>query len=111
MHWRLRLWLLKNIFDHRCGQGLYRSLQKRSAFHRSPVRFAKKLEQVLKLVDATQEAGVDIANSTIVEIGTGWVPLLPYVMWLLGAEKVYAVDLNRHLLKSAAAPHSQLVAA
>jgi len=100
-NWRVRLWLLKNVFDRPCGRTVYRLLQSRSPFHTSPERFEKKRDQVLYLVDVAERAGTRIEGATIVEIGTGWVPLLPFVVWLLGAKKTYTIDLNRHLLRPA----------
>jgi len=96
------LWLLKNVFDCPGGRTVYRILQCRSPFHTSTARFQEKRDQILHVLDVAERAGVRIDGATIVEIGTGWVPLLPFIAWLLGAKKVYAVDLHRHLLKPAA---------
>lgn len=101
-YWHIRLWLLKNCSDLPGGHTLYRFLQTRSRFHTSTDRFEKKRDQALHIVDVAERSGVSMANATVVEIGTGWVPLLPAIAWLLGADRVYTVDLNRHLLHSAA---------
>lgn len=100
--WRQRTWLLKNVFDQPFGRPIYRGLQDYSAFHRSPIYFAKKRDQAIHLIDAARMQGSRIDGSRVIEIGTGWVPLMPYMLWLIGAKRIHCIDLNRHLLKRAA---------
>ncbi|WP_165440477.1 class I SAM-dependent methyltransferase [Rubripirellula amarantea] len=96
--WRQRLWLLRNLFDHPLGQVIYRRLQIYSSFHRSPVYFAKKRDQIIHLIDLAIDSGCSVSGSRVVEIGTGWVPLMPFILWLMGAREIHSVDLYRHLL-------------
>lgn len=100
--WRQRTWLLKNVFDKPFGRPIYRELQDYSTFHRSPIYFAKKRDQVIHLIDAAHMQGSEIDGSRVVEIGAGWVPLMPYMLWLIGGKRIRCIDLNRHLLKRAA---------
>lgn len=39
----------------------------------------------------------NVTDSTILEIGSGWYPTLPFCFVLAGARCVYTVDLNRHM--------------
>src|SRR5271168_2608095 len=39
----------------------------------------------------------DVEGRRILEIGTGWYPTLPMCLALAGAQRVYTVDLQRHL--------------
>src|SRR4029077_3572224 len=41
-----------------------------------------------------------LLNATVVEIGTGWVPVVPIALNLLGARLVHSFDLTRHLLEN-----------
>ncbi len=44
-----------------------------------------------------KELGVGLAGLSYMEIGTGWVPILPVCYALAGARSVATFDLNRHL--------------
>lgn len=94
--WRIRLWLLNRVFGSPIGSPLFGVLQRYSAFHRDPGKLRAKLDQVLRIVDLGLENGKTLQDASILEIGTGWVPLLPCVFWLLGAREVTSVDLHRY---------------
>lgn len=55
-----------------------------------------RVEYAAKLYSDTLEQ-IDINNATLVEIGTGWVPVVPLVLHLMGAKKIITYDLNPHL--------------
>lgn len=38
-----------------------------------------------------------VEGAAILEIGTGWVPVVPLLLHLMGAKRIITVDLNRHL--------------
>lgn len=38
-----------------------------------------------------------VRDAAVVEIGTGWVPVVPTGLWLLGAQAVHSFDLSKHL--------------
>ncbi len=40
---------------------------------------------------------VPVAGATLVEIGTGWYPALPFCLYLAGAGRVHTYDLSRHV--------------
>lgn len=50
-------------------------------------------EQVVTL---SQEHGRPVDGATVLEIGSGWFPVLPMVMASAGAERVYMTDIKRH---------------
>ena len=41
--------------------------------------------------------GLDVEDREIVEIGTGWLPVLPMCFALVGVRRCHSFDLNRHL--------------
>lgn len=55
-----------------------------------------RVEYAAKLY-ADLAAHASIEGASMVEIGTGWVPVLPLALYLLGAKQIISYDLNRHL--------------
>ena len=49
---------------------------------------------MIHLIDAAQMQGSEIDGSRVIEIGAGWVPLMPYMLWLIGAKQIHCIDLN-----------------
>ena len=44
---------------------------------------------------------IDINQKSIIEIGSGWLPIFPYFLLYLGkVKKVFSFDLNEHYQKS-----------
>ncbi|NNC94913.1 MAG: hypothetical protein HKN92_05075 [Chitinophagales bacterium] len=43
-----------------------------------------------------KEAGQDLRGLKFAEIGSGWHPIIPVLLFLNGAEKIVTVDLNSH---------------
>lgn len=58
------------------------------------------LAQSLRMVNALRKASISLAGKTVVEIGTGWIPILPMVFHLAGAERVITVDQERLMDRS-----------
>lgn len=50
-----------------------------------------------------------LRDATIVEVGTGWVPVVPMGLYLLGARAVLSFDLSRHLLPGLALRAARLL--
>ncbi len=74
---------------------LYHRAQRRGgrlrAFHPSA-----RSEYAAKLVIDTRDF-VPLAGASLIEIGTGWVPVVPLLLHLMGAARCLTFDLNRHL--------------
>lgn len=56
---------------------------------------ARRIEYAAKLWLDTADL-VPLADATVVEIGTGWVPVVPLGLHLMGAGRIVTFDLNRH---------------
>lgn len=74
---------------------LYHFAQRRggrlTAFHpRARAEYAAKLA-----ADVAPHRSV--AGATLLEIGTGWVPVVPLLLHLMGARRIITIDLNPHL--------------
>jgi SAM-dependent methyltransferase len=53
------------------------------------------LEQCLRMIAALHQAGAEFHGAALVEIGTGWVPILPLVFHMAGINEVVTVDQER----------------
>jgi hypothetical protein len=58
------------------------------------------LAHSLFIVDALKRTGADLATSTLVEIGSGWVPVLPLVFRMAGASEIVTLDQDRLMDKN-----------
>jgi hypothetical protein len=50
------------------------------------------LDTALQQVTAFTAAGLSLQDATVVEIGTGWLPIVPLIMLMAGAARVITVD-------------------
>ena len=63
-------------------------------------RDIKKLyEGRVQFVHEMKEYGVKIENAVFLDIGTGWHPVIPLLLYLFGAKKVTTIDINPWLNK------------
>ena len=51
----------------------------------------------LVLMRVLRELKFDVRDQTLMEVGTGWLPVLPLSFALCGARGIHSFDLNRHL--------------
>jgi hypothetical protein len=52
------------------------------------------LSRAVEIVQMIRDGGADISGKTVVEVGTGWRPFVPFVLSLMGAERVVTFDVN-----------------
>ncbi len=98
MHWRLKGTLQKLLGALPGGERLHYRLQRRFGGMRDPRREMRlKLDDWALMVRQLRNDGFEIAGSTLLEIGSGWYPLLPLACHLAGAARVHTCDLNRLL--------------
>ena len=57
----------------------------------------------LVLMDMLEVERFDVTDKVLMEVGTGWLPVLPICFALAGARTVHSFDLHRHLVPNAAA--------
>ena len=55
----------------------------------------------LVLMRVLRELKFEVPGQTLMEVGTGWLPVLPLCFALCGAREVHSYDLNRHLSQAA----------
>ncbi len=100
MGWKSRLFLdtLKAFLPF---QGTLRHLKRRfipcqNVSENNDLAF----EQGLKMVSVLQSAGVNFHGKTVLELGTGWQPVIPILFYLAGCRKIILADLE-HLTDEA----------
>jgi hypothetical protein len=57
------------------------------------------LERAAKHISGLQAQGFCVEDAVIVELGPGWIPVIPALFFLLGAKRIYLIDRYRHLKK------------
>ena len=55
------------------------------------------VEHGIKLIEMLRACDFDVAGKVGLEIGTGWVPTIPIIHWIAGAERFYLADVVRYL--------------
>jgi hypothetical protein len=55
------------------------------------------VEHGIKLIEMLRACGFDVAGKVGLEIGTGWVPTVPIIHWIAGAERFFLADVVRYL--------------
>lgn len=58
---------------------------------------AAKVDDWRLMAGHLRSAGLPVAGTRFLEMGTGWYPTFPFCLFLGGARSVITVDLNRHL--------------
>lgn len=77
MNWRLRALLLRLMATAPGGLGLYQWLQRRYGTHHQPGERLRKIRLQCDLARLIRSHGRDLDGAELVEVGTGWVPLVP----------------------------------
>lgn len=98
MHWRIKGILQKLLGTTPGGETIHYRLQRRFGGLRDPRReIGLKIDDWELMVRQLRDAGLDIPDARLLEIGTGWYPTLPLACYLAGAARVHTCDLNRLL--------------
>ncbi len=98
MNWKVKAHLLAVLSRIPAGKQVYHTLQRVAGTNR--LQLDRDLERAFELVRLVQESGRTIKNAHVLEIGTGWRPLVPYVFSLAGAGQVRTIDVNPWLTQT-----------
>ncbi len=98
MNWKVKAHLLALLSRIPAGRQVYHSLQRIAGTNR--LQLDRDLNRAFELIDLSLETGQSLEGTEILEIGTGWRPLVPYVFALAGAKSVRTLDVNPWLTKS-----------
>ena len=95
MNWKVKANTLAVLSRMPGGRRLYHALQARlNARKKDDDNF---LSRALEVVEMIQAAGADPRGGKYLEIGTGWRPFVPFLLYLIGAEQIITYDVNRWL--------------
>lgn len=100
MHWKLKAYALAVLSRVPAGQEAYLALQAIAGTNR--LKADEGLRRAIELVGLMREAGRDPGGLVVLEIGTGWHPLVPTVLHLIGAHRIITIDKNPWLSWSSA---------
>ena len=92
--WKLKAYALAFLSRAPGGEHAYHALQRLAGTTRLGDRDFSQ-GGATALLDLCRDIGVDPAGKVWLEIGTGWHPILPFLLHLLGAEHVVTVDTHR----------------
>ena len=97
MKWLLKAAALQILSRMPFGKLVYRSLQDICGTLKLDIDAC--LKQSFKEINHMSLFGPPINNSRVLEIGTGWFPVSSLVLYLLGAKKVFTIDINPWLTR------------
>ncbi len=107
MHWKWKAHLLALVSRMPKGEQVYHLGQRLLGTNR--LHAAESVKRAMELVALIREGGGRIAGSTCLEIGTGWRPFLPFILHLLGAERVTTWDVHPWLTRRYAQETSEVL--
>ncbi len=99
MNWKAEA-LVQNILSHLYGRQQFYYLGQRVVGGFRQFNINSKVQQSAMLLDSLTKVGVEINGKDTVEIGTGWVPIIPIFLWLHGQNSCNTIDVTRLLRPS-----------
>jgi 2-polyprenyl-3-methyl-5-hydroxy-6-metoxy-1,4-benzoquinol methylase len=98
MYWKLK-GAVQSILGHvLCGQQLHYWLQRRAGgLQNFNQECDIKVQDYFLMANHLRDAGLSIAGTRFLEMGSGWYPTFPFALYLAGAKAVHTLDLNRYM--------------
>ena len=94
MGWKSTL-LLDTLKAFLPFQGTLRRLKRRLFPHqKEPENNGLAFEQGLKMLSMLRRAEVNLHEQTVLELGSGWQPVIPILFYLAGCRKIILTDLR-----------------
>jgi predicted SAM-dependent methyltransferase len=98
MNWKIKAVIQKLLQHTPRGEDIHFHLQKLGGgLKNAGMECKSKIQDWEIMVNHLLSAGIDLEKSSFMEIGTGWYPTFPICLYLVGANKVFSLDLNTHL--------------
>jgi hypothetical protein len=96
MDWQLKVWLQRGLstLPPWAGDPVYHCLQTLNGLAPEVSENAAFLRRVEQFLASAGTPG--LKGKRVVELGSGWYPVLPFLLLEAGARDVITVDLNRH---------------
>ncbi|MGD1862379.1 MAG: hypothetical protein ACFB0E_20725 [Leptolyngbyaceae cyanobacterium] len=98
MHWKLKSLIQNSIslLPSQASYSTYYWLQRNFGGLKS-VQPNDSLFAGIKTWDLLQKQGHNPYGKTFFEVGTGRIPIIPIAYWLMGAKRVYTIDINPYI--------------
>ena len=100
MNWKLKAHAMAVMSRTPGGKALYKKVQKWCGTNQLDTE--ESAGRAIELVRLVKEAGHSPRNGIFFEIGTGWRPFVPFVLYLAGAARIVTVDVNPWLDEASA---------
>jgi SAM-dependent methyltransferase len=98
MHWRIKGLLQTALGVLPRGNELHYTLQRRAGGLKNFARECDiKVDDWVLMVKHLRSVGIELAQTRLLEMGSGWYPTFPFCLYLAGAGRVHTLDLNRHM--------------
>lgn len=92
MNWKVKAHLLALLSRIPAGRNIYHKLQKVGGTNR--LQLDRDLGRAFELVQLAKGAEQNLIGAEVLEIGTGWRPLVPFVFALAGTKHITTIDVN-----------------
>ena len=79
------------------GDSLRRAKRRRVGYLPDIGNLETTLENYANICTAARDAGRPVAGARVLEIGSGWFPVIPIMLWLDGARDIVMTDFNPHM--------------
>lgn len=99
MNWKTKS-LIQQLLSRMPGGSYLYYLGQQYFFGFRDFRIEPKIRNGLTILKGLSTLGKTLEGKEIVEIGTGWQPIIPIFFWLLGCEKCTSFDITRLLQAS-----------
>jgi hypothetical protein len=99
MKWTTKA-LIQRVLSKIPGGSLFYYLGQRYFYGFRKLHIDSKIDQGNFILKNLSEVGGTVEGKITVEIGTGWVPVIPLLFWLFGSDKCFTFDIERLLKDS-----------
>lgn len=97
MHWKIKGWAQKVLSNTPGGTALNDRLQMVGGLRHFEANIADKVSDWKQTCQYLSDVQFGIPGASIVEVGTGWYPVLPICFSFAGAGCIKTYDIHRHL--------------
>lgn len=94
---KTRIFKILSLFPDKMGYGIYHFLQNIGGNNSLEYKINSTKKTHEKVIQILKKNNLSLLNLKIVEIGSGWVPIFPYLLIIEGkASRVDTYDINEH---------------
>ena len=95
------LFQILNMLPEKVGFSIYHEVQEWFDINNIHYKINSSHSSYLTFERLAKESNISILDKSVIEIGSGWLPLMPYFFKYMGkASKVETYDLNKHYNKN-----------